>query len=62
MHASSPSSCRRKTLSATSSMPERSDSRERVICASCEVGERLREMARWRSRRDSLIWSASSRS
>lgn len=28
------------------------------MCASWEVGERFREMARWRSRRESLMWSA----
>lgn len=40
------------------SMPERKDSRERVMCASWEVGVRFSEMARWRSRRESLMWSA----
>lgn len=28
------------------------------MCASWEVGVRFREMARWRSRRESLMWSA----
>lgn len=57
-YASSPSSPRRTTWFVIPSMPERKDSRERVMCASWEVGVRFREIARWRSRRESLMWSA----
>ena len=32
--------------------------REEEMLASCLLGSRLREMARWRSRRESLRWSA----
>lgn len=57
-HASSPSSPRRMTSFVMPSMPVRKDSRERVMCASWEVGVRFKEMARWRSRRESFMWSA----
>jgi hypothetical protein len=39
-------------------MPERSVSRERDIWPSWVLGDRLSEMALWRSRRESLMWSA----
>ena len=40
------------------SMPSRIESRDREMWPSWELGSRLREMARWRSSRESLIWSA----
>lgn len=39
-------------------MPDRNCSMDREICPSWLLGERLREMARCRSSRDSLMWSA----
>jgi len=42
----------------TFSKPSRRESKERDMWPSCEVGSRFREMARWRSRRESLMWSA----
>jgi hypothetical protein len=39
-------------------MPERRVSSDRDIWPSCVFGERLSEMARWRSRSESLMWSA----
>lgn len=39
-------------------MPEESDSSEREIWPSWVFGERFRDTARWRSRSDSLMWSA----
>jgi hypothetical protein len=39
------------------SMPERNCSRDREICASWALGERLSDMARWRSSSESLMWS-----
>jgi hypothetical protein len=44
---------------SSDSMPARSCSSDRAIWASWLLGERLSEMARWRSSRDSLMWSAS---
>ena len=41
------------------SRPSRIESRDREMWPSCVVGSRLREMARCRSRRESLMWSAS---
>jgi len=41
------------------SMPSRNDSSERDMWPSWELGSMLREIALWRSRRESLMWSAS---
>ena len=40
------------------SMPSRIDSRDRDMWPSWELGSRFRDMARWRSRSESLMWSA----
>ena len=39
-------------------MPDSSWEREREVWLSCEDWSMLRVMARWRSRRESLMWSA----
>ena len=46
------------TWDSRDSMPERSCSREREICASWLVEGRFRDTARWRSSSESLMWSA----
>jgi len=43
-------------------MPERRESSDRDIWPSWVLGERSREMARWRSSNESLMWSASRKS
>ena len=40
------------------SIPSRIESSERDMVLSWELGSRFREIARWRSRRESLMWSA----
>jgi hypothetical protein len=48
---------------ARDSMPSRKDSREREMLESCDgFGSRFSEIARWRSKRESLMWSARRRS
>jgi hypothetical protein len=51
----SPASCNRIRSFVTFSNPSRNDSRDREIWPSCEVGSRLRDMARCRSSSDSLL-------
>jgi hypothetical protein len=46
------------TCDSRDSMPEHSVSSERDIWPSWVLGDRLSEMALWRSRRESLMWSA----
>ena len=46
------------TCDSRDSMPDRNCSREREIWPSWLLEGRLRERARWRSSRESLIWSA----
>lgn len=57
-YAVSPASSRLSLWTAMFSRPARKDSREREMWPSWEFGSRFREMARWRSRRESLMWSA----
>lgn len=57
-HALSPASSRLSLWTAMFSRPARKDSREREMWPSWEFGSRFREMARCRSRRESLMWSA----
>ena len=40
------------------SMPSRIESRDREMWPSWELGSRFREIARWRSRSESFMWSA----
>lgn len=42
----------------TFSSPSRSDSSDREICPSCDVGSRFNDIARCRSNKESLMWSA----
>ena len=44
---------------SSAEMPDCSWSKEREIWPSLELGSRFRDMARWRSSRESLMWSAS---
>ena len=46
------------TCDSSDSMPERNCSRDREIWPSWLLEGRLRERARWRSSRESLMWSA----
>ncbi len=55
----SPVSENRVCSTSRVSMPSRIDSRERDMWPSWELGSMFREIALWRSRRESLIWSAS---
>ena len=43
---------------SVASMPSRNNSSEREMLPSCAEGSRLSEIALWRSRRESLMWSA----
>jgi hypothetical protein len=55
--------CSSRTRSfVTPSKPSRMDSRDFDICPSWEFGSRFNDMARCRSRSESLIWSASRKS
>lgn len=54
----SPASSRLSLSTAMFSRPARKDSRDLDMCPSCEFGSRFREIARCRSRSDSLMWSA----
>ena len=51
----SPLSSKRACSFSKASMPSRIESSDLEMCASCELGSRLSDMARCRSRSDSLI-------
>jgi hypothetical protein len=48
----------RDCSASRASRPSRRESSDRDMWPSWELGSRFKEMARWRSRRESLIWSA----
>lgn len=54
----SPASCNRTRSAVTFSSPSFSESSEREMWPSCEVGSSLSDIARCRSSKDSLMWSA----
>jgi hypothetical protein len=58
----SPPCSNRSRSFVTPSKPSRIDSRDLDICPSWEFGSRFKDIARCRSRRESLIWSASRKS
>ena len=57
-YAESPASSSRVRSFVTPSRPSRKESRDLDMCPSWEFGSRFSEIARCRSRRESLTWSA----
>ena len=61
-YAESPACSNRARSFEMPSSPSRSESSDLEMCPSWELGSRFNEIARCRSKRESLIWSASRKS